>query len=207
MNSERSNAFIVRYPILAGAALLLSIVAIGCAGSPPAADTHTASLTAKSNARSAATSSMPEKVLVLPFENRSESSERTLGTFMTELFVSQLRHSPLTIIAPSALVSAYADAKRPVPTTYDLRTLNEIADLTGCDAVILGAVTQYSSGRSLKEDRVGFDVRIIDARTGTRLFATTFVATGEDVDPTIRGVDQLTLLGVRKVSERIARAR
>lgn len=199
MNRGRSGASVERCAILAAAALLLASVAAGCGGSPPPVETDTAA--------PAATFSMPEKVLVLPFENRSESHEMALGTLMTELFVSQLRHLPTTIIAPSTLVSAYAEAKRPVPTQYDRRALNEIADLTGCDAVILGAVTQYASGRSLSDDRIGFDVRVIDARTGTRLFATTFVATGKDVDPTIRGIDQLTLLGVRKVTERIARAR
>lgn len=205
MTNRRSGASLARCAILAAAALLLSSVVAGCGGSPPPVETNTAATTA--NAANAATSSMPEKILVLPFENRSQSRERALGTLMTELFVSQLRHLPITIMAPSTLVSAYADAKRPVPTQFDRRALNEIADLTGCDAVILGAVTQYESGRSLKDDRIGFDVRIIDARTGTRLFATTFVATGEEVDPTIRGIDQLTLLGVRKVTERIARAR
>ena len=202
MNRGRSGASVERCAILAAAALVLSSVAAGCGGSPPPVETDTAAPAAP-----ATTFTMPEKVLVLPFENRSESREMALGTLMTELFVSQLRHLPTTIIPPSTLVSAYADAKRPVPTQYDLRALNEIADLTGCDAVILGAVTQYTSGRSLSDDRVGFDVRVIDARTGTRLFATTFVATGKDVDPTIRGIDQLTLLGVRKVTERIARAR
>jgi curli biogenesis system outer membrane secretion channel CsgG len=205
MTSGRFDASVDRRAILAAAAFLLSIFAAGCGGSPPPVETNTVADNA--TAAKAATASLPEKILVLPFENRSQSRERALGTLMTELFVSQLRHLPVTIIPPSTLISAYADANRPVPTQYDRQTLVELADLTGCDAVILGAVTQYESGRSLSDDRIGFDVRIIDARTGTRLFATTYVATGEDVDPTIRGIDQLTLLGVRKVTERIARAR
>ncbi|MFN0149405.1 MAG: hypothetical protein ACKVU1_01670 [bacterium] len=150
---------------------------------------------------------VPQRVLVLPFENRSQSPGLALGPLMTDLFVSQLRHLSLTLLEPAHMMAAYDKAGRPVPAKFDDRALNDIADVTGCEAVIRGKITQYTSGRTFHDDRIGFEVRVLDARTGEALFTTAFVASGKDVDPSIRGIDQLTLFGVRQVTERIARAR
>ncbi len=169
--------------------------AIGCGGAPPAEE----NLVAEGR--------VPQRVLVLPFENRSQSPELALGHLMTDLFISQLRHLSLTLLEPAHMMAAYDKVGRPVPTNFDDRTLNDIADVTGCEAVIKGKITQYTSGRTFRDDRIGFEVRVLNARTGEALFKTAFVASGKDVDPSIRGIDQLTLFGVRKVTERIARAR
>jgi len=186
--SSRAAAVVA---ILIGAA----IAAAGCGGAPPAEQDFTS------------VGRVPQKVLVLPFENRSQAPGLALGPLMTDLFVSQLRHLPLTLLEPAHMMVAYDKAGRPQPANFDGRALNEIADLTGCEAVIKGTITQYTSGRTFRDDRIGFEVRVLDARSGKQLFKTAFVASGKDVDPSIRGIDQLTLFGVRKVTERIARAR
>jgi len=181
--------------LFAALVVVAAVAAAGCGGAPRVEEDL------------AAEGRVPQKLLVLPFENRSQSASLAVGPLMTDLFVSQLRHLPLTLLEPAHMIAAYDKAGRPVPESFDSRALDEIADLTGCEAVVKGKITQYTSGRTFRDDRVGFEVRVLDARSGEQLFKTSFIASGKDVDPSIRGIDQLTLFGVRKVTERIARAR
>lgn len=175
-------------------ALFLGLILIGCAGSaPPDLDTTRFD--------------GPQRLLVLPFENRTEGGSDVLGAEVTDLLVAHLRIYSLATLGPADLEAIYAEQGRPLPQRMDGPAMKEFAELTGCDGVVSGVITEYDAGRRFSKDRLAFNVRVIDPASGRRIYSTAFVSDAANLDATIRGIDQITLFGVREVTQRIARAR
>jgi hypothetical protein len=126
---------------------------------------------------------------------------------VTDLFATELRHLPVAVLDPAHLMACYIGRDKPVPADYGERSLREIAEVTGCQAVVFGAITEYFTGKGPREERLALVVTVIDPVSGDRLFETKLVATGAELEPPVRGMDELTLLGVRRITQEIARAR
>ena len=90
---------------------------------------------------------------MLPFENRCR---RTSCAGSADEGSSGAAPPP-SIRSSAATPSRYANENRPAPRRRQ-RTLGD-ADLTGCQAVTWAPLTQYMSGRVLKADSIGLDVR------------------------------------------------
>ncbi len=152
-------------------------------------------------------SSLPERVLVLPLEDKSGSNDPELAERVTELLVAQVRMVSLATLGPREAAEIFEEMGMPMPTRFDAASLGRFCDATGCEAVITGAITTYEKGKAWSEDRLALSVRAIDPRTGRTIRGTTFTSAGPRGDPSARGLDQLCLYGVETVTRELARAR
>jgi hypothetical protein len=149
--------------------------------------------------------SLPERVIVLPLEDRSGSADPAMAGRLTELLVAQLRLVSLSTLGPRDAV--YEEAGRSMPERFDAATLRWFAEASGCEAVVMGSINDYKAGRAWSDDRLALAVRLVDPSTGKVIRATSFVSDAADIDATVRGIDQLSLYGVQSVTQSLARAR
>lgn len=178
----------------AGIALLLGALA-GCAGdTSPNAD-----MTREGN--------LPAKMLILPLEDRSGSKDDGMAIRVTELLVAQMRLVSLSTLGPRDAAAIFQESGAEMPARTDAAALRRYAEVTGCEAVVLGTITDYKSGKAWSEDRLALSVRLVDPQTGKVIRGTSFVSGAEEIDATVRGMDQLALYGVQTVTHSLARAR
>lgn len=178
---------------LAAALALLSLA--GCSGAPgPDPDVTRAS-------------GLPQKIFVLYLEDASGSNDPGLAERLTELLVAQIRLVCLSTLGPREVEAIYREMGSAMPARFDLPAMRRFAEITGSEAVVMGKITEYRSGASWGEDRLALAVRLVDAQSGKVIRGTSFVSDASDLDATVRGMDQLLLRGVERVTESLARAR
>jgi hypothetical protein len=191
---NRSASGLHRIGIVAVIALAAGSI-VGCVGARhPEADV----------ARDA---SLPERVIVLPLEDRSGSADPQMAQRLTELLVAQLRLVSLSTLGPRDIAAVYEEAGRSMPERFDAATLRWFAEASGCEAVVIGSINDYKAGKAWSDDRLALAVRLVDPSTGKVIRATSFVSDAADIDATVRGIDQLSLYGVQSVTQSLARAR
>jgi hypothetical protein len=153
------------------------------------------------------TPQVPEKLLVLPFENNSGAGGTDLGFQVSDMLTAQLRLSSLSTLGPADIAAIYQESGYDQPKRLDGAALREYAHVTGCQGIVTGEITAYNSGKRMGKDRLAFNVRVLNPRSGATMHSTAFVSDASNIDATIRGIDQLTLFGVQQVTQSIARAR
>lgn len=150
---------------------------------------------------------LPERVLVLPFADRTGSDNPLLADEITDLFVAELRIVHLSTQGPAEAREQYGDLTGLDPYRLAPATLSELAAATGCEGVLTGVITKYRSGGTFGTDEFAFNVRVTDARSGRTVMSTAFSSDTINRDAQIRGLDQLTLHGVTKVVHRLTEGR
>ncbi len=174
-----------------GHAAIAILLAAGCGG-------------ARGGESRAVPKTLPEKVLVLPFEDLSGSGDPSVAPVVTGLFVAQLRLSRFGTMGPGETAELDPALAGIVPSRLDAAAASRLANATGCDAIVIGAITVYQRGRSVGEERVGLRVRAVNARTGRPIGGATFSSDALASQTLHRGIDQLTQYGVGLLVERMA---
>jgi hypothetical protein len=153
----------------------------------------------------AAPKTLPERVLVLPFEDLSGSGDPSVAAEVTGLFTAELRLSRFGTMGPGEaadLDPAIADV---VPSRLDADVAAALGRATGCEAIVIGAVTAYRRGGPLGGDRVALRARAVEARTGRPIGGASFSSDALKSSTLYRGIDQLMRHAVGEIVERLAR--
>jgi hypothetical protein len=178
--------------IAAAAAVVAALTSCSGARAPEADTTRSAAL--------------PERLFVLPLEDRSGASDPDLAPRMTELLVAQLRLVSLSTLGPRDAVPVFEEMGAPIPARFDAAALSRFCEATGTEAIVSGVITEYSKGKAWSDDRLALSVRVIDAKSGRTIRGTSFVSDGPRRDASARGLDQLSLYGVQVVARELTRA-
>lgn len=116
-----------------------------------------------------------KSVAVMPFENLTAFPNA--GEIVSELFTSELYSSGKFKVLESEQIKRVLDEKGiELPKVIDRSFAQEIGSVLGVDGVFIGSVSEYWYRVRMEETReeepaVGFNVRLIDTKTGAVVWA------------------------------------
>ncbi len=116
-----------------------------------------------------------KSVAVMPFENLTAFPNA--GEIVSELFTSELYSSGKFKVLESEQIKRMLDEKGiEFPKVIDRSFAQEIGNVLGVDGVFIGSVSEYWYRIRMEETReeepaVGFNVRLVDTKTGAVIWA------------------------------------
>jgi curli biogenesis system outer membrane secretion channel CsgG len=116
-----------------------------------------------------------KSVAVMPFENLT--SFPNAGEIVSELFTAELYTSGRFKVLESEQIKRILDEKGiELPRVIDRSFAQEIGAILGVDGVFIGSVSEYWYRIRMEETReeepaVGFNVRLVDVKTGAVVWA------------------------------------
>ncbi len=108
---------------------------------------------------------------VLPFEDRSGSTDATLGSQVAHQFASRLAAGAFDVIDPRQIDALFAEAGMELPDRFDARAREMIRTVTGCDMVVTGVITDVVPGDGFNAPKAVISIRLVDLESGYTVYS------------------------------------
>lgn len=113
----------------------------------------------------------PKTVLVLPPENTTSNTDVLQKSY--PFIFSQMAQRGYYVVSPELALQMFRANKLNDPGQINALPTNKFAEVFGVDAVLKTKVTEWSSKYIVISStvNVGFDMELVDAKTGTKLWS------------------------------------
>lgn len=117
-------------------------------------------------------------IAVLPFDNLTDHPKA--GIIVSQILTTELySRKKLNILEETQIKKIIKEKKIDSSTLMDTYYVQKIGNILGAGAVIVGSVSEYGYRHDLDEEPVvGINVRMIDTKTGSVLWASSHTKTG-----------------------------
>ena len=125
---------------------------------------------------------------IMPFYPKASKVSEDLVNFIPDVFTRMLAESPsIAVIERESLEAVAREQKLSLSGLIDVRTAVKIGHLAGCQYMLLGAVTNYSSTlenqfvllSATSKKEITIDIRLVDVNTGEVTLAMSETGTSE----------------------------
>jgi TolB-like protein len=144
-----------------------------------------------------------ERVAVIPFENLTD--DRGAGARMTRFFITELLATrAFDVVEPGEVAQAMSSVGSLRVAELPRARITEIGGRLQAQALFLGSIVESSSVRSgsNSENVVTFDVRLVEAETGSVIWSTTHTETGRGLWAGLFGTSGKTMGEVSRSTAR-----